>query len=203
MPEINNTILLLSLAFKSIYLIYRDKFNLLVLLTLKHPLVITHLHKSKRLITRPLALILPITPKCYRPAKQVTCNISSPLSVRSFPYTLCGIKIAGLLVSSLFKFDPDFYQQGSILNGNIDAEMVTYKVANNRYIKAMRVAHERIIDSAKLDEYEPLEMLNPPRLIHTHLPDSANIKDLASFFEIFVKDKDFDIIVTNTNKYTK
>jgi hypothetical protein len=50
-------------------------------------------------------------------------------------------------------------------------------------------------------QYEPLEMPDPPRLRCTYLPDFANIKDLTSFFEMFVKDKDFDVIVANTNKY--
>jgi hypothetical protein len=183
------------------YPVREDILDLLDLPALKHPPVITHLRKSKRLATRPLALILLITPKRYRPAKQVARNISSPLSVRSSLYALRGIQIASPPVLSPFKFDPDFYQQGNILNGNIDAEMATYRVVNNRYIKAMRVTHERIIDNAKLNEYKPLEMPDPPRLIRTHLLNFTNIKDLASFFEMFMKDEDFDVIVANTNKY--
>lgn len=81
--------------------------------------------------------------------------------------------------------------------------MATYRAANNRHIKAMRAAYKRIINSAKLDEYELLEMPDPPRLMRTYLPDFANIKDPASFFKILVKDKDFDMIVANTNKYAK
>jgi len=45
-------------------------------------------------------------------------------------------------------------------------------------------------------------MLEPPRLIRAYLPDSCIIKDLASFFKVFLRDKDFNLIVTNTNKYT-
>ncbi len=89
------------------------------------------------------------------------------------------------------------------MNSNIDVDIATYRAINNRYIKAMRVAHEYIINSIKLDEYKLLEIPNPPYLIRTYLLDFANIKDPASFFEIFVKDKDFDIIIANINKYTK
>jgi hypothetical protein len=44
-------------------------------------------------------------------------------------------------------------------------------------------------------------MLEPLRLIRAYLPDSCIVKDLASFFEVFLRDKDFNLIVTNTNKY--
>jgi hypothetical protein len=130
----------------------------------------------------PPAAFLPTTPKRRRPAKKAARNASSPALAISSPYALHGIQIASLAVSSPFKFDPDFYQQGNILNGNIDIDMATYGATNNRHMKAMRVAHKRIIDSAKLDEYKPLEMPDPPRPIRTHLPDFANIKDLASFY---------------------
>jgi hypothetical protein len=169
-----------------------------------HPPVITHLCRSKRLINGPPpAPILPVTPKCYRSMKEATRNILSPPLVRSSPYTLYSIQIYSPLVLSLYKFDNNFYQQGNILNGNIDVDFATYSSANNRYIKALRVSYQCIIDSAKLDEYKPLKMSNPPRPICTHLPDSADIKDPGSFFDIFVNDNDFEEIVTNTNKYTE
>jgi hypothetical protein len=44
-------------------------------------------------------------------------------------------------------------------------------------------------------------MLEPLCLIRAHLPDSCVVKDLASFFKVFLRDKDFDLIITNTNKY--
>jgi hypothetical protein len=44
-------------------------------------------------------------------------------------------------------------------------------------------------------------MLEPPCLIRAHLPDSCVVKDLASFFKVFLRDEDFNLIVTNTNKY--
>jgi hypothetical protein len=46
-------------------------------------------------------------------------------------------------------------------------------------------------------------MPNPPRLLRSYLPDSANIKDPLSFFNLFLKDDDFNKIIMNTNKYTK
>ena len=67
----------------------------------------------------------------------------------------------------------------------------------------MRNAHEQIINSAKLEEYEPLDMPDPSRPMCTHLPDSAVIDNPRSFFDIFLKDDDFDIITVNTNKYTE
>jgi hypothetical protein len=203
LPEINNT-MSSSPAFESMYPVREDTPDSPALPALEHPPVITHLRRSKRFATGPPpAAFLPTTPKRRRPAKKAARNASSPAPAMSSPYALRGIQIAGPAVSSPFKFDPDFYQQGSILNDNIDVDMATYGAANNRHMKAMRAAHERIIDSAKLDEYEPLEMPDPPRLMRTHLPDFANIKDPASFFEIFVKDEDFDMIVANTNKYAK
>lgn len=89
------------------------------------------------------------------------------------------------------------------MNSNIDIDNTSYGSVNNRYKKHMCEAHERIINSAKLDEYEQLDMPNPPRLIRTHLPDSANINNPRSFFDLFVKGDDFDDIVMNTNKYTE
>ena len=46
-------------------------------------------------------------------------------------------------------------------------------------------------------------MPNPPRLLHSHLPDSANVKDPLSFFDLFLKDDDFNEIIMNTNKYAE
>ena len=45
-------------------------------------------------------------------------------------------------------------------------------------------------------------MQEPLRLIRAYLPDSCVVKDPASFFKVFLRDEDFDLIVTNTNKYT-
>jgi hypothetical protein len=201
---ISNTKMSSSPAFESMHPVRDDTRDLPTLPAQGHPLVITHLRRSKRVASGPPpATILPITPKRRRPAKKAVRNASSPAPAMSSPYALCGIQIAGPAVLSPFKFDPDFYQQGSILNGNIDVDKATCGAANNRHMKAMRGAHEHIIESAKLDEYKPLEMPNPPRLLRTYLPDSANIKDPASFFEIFVKDEDFDMIMANTNKYAE
>ena len=67
----------------------------------------------------------------------------------------------------------------------------------------MRETHERIINSVKLDEYEPLDMPDPSCPMRSHLPDSAKVEDPGSFFDMFLKDEDFDMITANTNKYAE
>ena len=78
-----------------------------------------------------------------------------------------------------------------------------YSAVNNWYKKHLHSAHERIIKSAKLEDFLPIDMPNPPCLLCSHLPDSADIKDPIIFFEIFLKDDDFEMIVMNTNKYAE
>lgn len=120
------------------------------------------------------------------------------------PYRLLNNQlVSGLQKSLPYWFNKDFYYQESILNGNINADTATYGAVNNRHKKHLRRAHESIIDSAKLEEFTPLIMPNSPRPLRSHLPDSANIKDPPSFFDLFLKDDDFNEIVTNTNKYAE
>jgi hypothetical protein len=121
----------------------------------------------------------------------------------SSPYCLRSIQISGPPVSSPYKFDEEFYQQGSILNGNIDVDDATYGAANNRHKKHLREAHESIINSAKLEDFEPLSMPDPPRPLRAILPDYTDVKDPGTFFDMFVKFEDFELIVANTNKYTE
>jgi len=100
-------------------------------------------------------------------------------------------------------FDEEFYTNNlSILNIAINANIANYKAAHNHYIKRLREAYKKIIDSAILEAFRPIKLLDLLRLIRAHLPDSCVIKDLASFFEMFLRDGDYNLIITNTNKYT-
>jgi hypothetical protein len=53
----------------------------------------------------------------------------------------------------------------------------------------------------KLEDFKPLSILNLSRPLHVILLDYINVKDPGTFFDIFVKFEDFDLIVVNTNKY--
>jgi hypothetical protein len=89
------------------------------------------------------------------------------------------------------------------LNGNINVKDVTYNAVNNRHKKHLRDVHESIINSTKLEDFEPLNIPDPPRPLRPILPDSANINDLGSFFDMFVKIEDLELIMRNTNKYAE
>ena len=99
-------------------------------------------------------------------------------------------------------FDKEFYTNNlSILNTTIDADIANYRAAHNHYIKRLREAYEKIIDSAILEAFRPIKLPDLPRPIRAHLLDSCVVKDLASFFEMFLRDEDYNLIITNTNKY--
>ena len=53
-----------------------------------------------------------------------------------------------------------------------------------------------------LVDFTPIKMPDLLRLVRAYLLDSYNIDNLASFFELFLRDEDFELIITNTNKYT-
>jgi hypothetical protein len=104
--------------------------------------------------------------------------------------------------SSPYVFDEEFYTNNpSILNTTIDADTTNYGAAHNHHMKRLREAHERIIDSAILEAFQPMKVSDPSRQMRAHLLDSCIVKDPASFFEIFLRDEDYDLIITNTNKY--
>jgi hypothetical protein len=63
--------------------------------------------------------------------------------------------------------------------------------------------HKLIINSAKLKDFKPLSMPNPAYPLYAILPNYTNIKDLRIFFNIFIKIKDFKLIIANINKYAK
>ena len=105
---------------------------------------------------------------------------------------------------SLYVFDEDFYTNNpNILNEGLDANIANYGTANNYYMKRLYEAYKRIIDSIKLEAFQPLNILVSPRLIRAHLPDLCIVKDLASFFEVFLREEDYNLLATNTNKYAK
>jgi Transposase IS4 len=169
-----------------------------------HPPVISRLRPRKR----PNPPTLPSTPKRRKPTKRARQgrNDSSPNLAPSSPYRLLNAQFIpgfSLVESSPYRFDEEFYHQGSILNGDIDIDAATYGAVNNRHKKHLCSAHERIIDSAKLEEFSPINMPNPPRPMRSHLSNSADVKDPASFFDMFLKDDDFDMIAMNTNKYAE
>jgi hypothetical protein len=103
----------------------------------------------------------------------------------------------------LYVFNEDFYYNSAILNRNLNTKLATFKAANNRYTKYIQQAYKDIIDSAKLEEFIPLNMLDPPRLLRSHLLDSYKVNNLASYFSFFIRDEDFELIIANINKYIK
>jgi hypothetical protein len=46
-------------------------------------------------------------------------------------------------------------------------------------------------------------MPNPPRPIRARLSDSCDIKNPATFFEMFMGDKQFDMLTRYTNTYAQ
>jgi hypothetical protein len=46
-----------------------------------------------------------------------------------------------------------------------------------------------------------MDMSNPPRLIRARLSNSCDIKNPATFFEMFIGDKQFDMLTRYTNAY--
>ena len=104
---------------------------------------------------------------------------------------------------SPYIFDEEFYTNNlSILNTIINADIANYKATHNYYIKRLCKAYKKIIDNAILEAFRLIKLLDLLRLIRAHLPDSCIVKDLASFFEMFLRDEDYNLIITNTNKYT-
>jgi hypothetical protein len=46
-------------------------------------------------------------------------------------------------------------------------------------------------------------MPDPPYPLRSILPNSANIQDLGSFFNMFMKIEDLELIIRNINKYAE
>jgi len=159
-----------------------------------HPLVLSRFRPRKRKSNSPPAtLVRQNQPKRARRRRKSSSATPKPTS----PYRIA-------IESSPYVFDEDFYTNNpNILNEGLDADIANYGTANNHYMKRLREAHERIIDSAKLEAFQPLNMPVSSRLMRAHLPDSCIVKDLASFFEVFLREEDYDLLATNTNKYAK
>ena len=103
---------------------------------------------------------------------------------------------------SPYIFDEEFYTNNpSILNTAINADIANYRAAHNYYIKRLCEAYKKIIDSAILEAFRLIKLLDLLRLIRAYLLDLCVVKDLASFFEMFLRDEDYNFIITNTNKY--
>ena len=51
-------------------------------------------------------------------------------------------------------------------------------------------------------DFKAIDMPNPPRPIRARLSDSCDIKNPATFFEMFIGDKQFDMLTRHTNAYT-
>jgi hypothetical protein len=99
-------------------------------------------------------------------------------------------------------FDKEFYiNNPSILNIAIDADIANYGAIYNHYIKRLCEAYKKIINSTILKVFRPIKLLDLLCLIRAHLPDLYIIKDPASFFEMFLRDEDYNLIITNINKY--
>jgi O-glycosyl hydrolase len=104
---------------------------------------------------------------------------------------------------SPYIFNKEFYINNlSILNIAIDANIANYRAVYNHYIKRLREAYKKIINSTILEAFRPIKLPDLPRLIRAHLPDLYIVKDPISFFEIFLHNEDYNLIITNTNKYT-
>jgi len=94
-----------------------------------------------------------------------------------------------LILFSLYVFNYDFYNNKDIINSNISFKDTVYSIETNRQAKHLYKVHKAIINNSKLnDEFEPMDMPSPPRLIRAHLSDDCNIEDLGSFFIMFIRD---------------
>jgi hypothetical protein len=52
-------------------------------------------------------------------------------------------------------------------------------------------------------DFEAMDMPNPPCLIRARLSDSCDIKNPATFFEMFIGDEQFDMLICYTNAYAQ
>jgi hypothetical protein len=101
-------------------------------------------------------------------------------------------------------FNEDFYNNSEILNRGLTLGGATYGTANNRHKKYLQDAYKNIINSVVLNnDFEPHLILDPALPIETYLPNLCVIDDPTTFFQLFLGNKQYDLIVRNTNKYTK
>ena len=87
------------------------------------------------------------------------------------------------------------------MNDNLDINLAIFGAINNTYIKYIRQAYKDIIN-IKLKEFKLIEIPNPFRQIYSYLSNSYKVNNPVSYFKYFIKNSKFDLIITNTNKYT-
>jgi hypothetical protein len=106
--------------------------------------------------------------------------------------------------SSPYIFNHDFYNNEDIINGNVSFEDVVFGYQTNRQAKHLYKAHKSIISNNQINtNFKARDMPNPPRLIRARLSNSYNIKNPATFFEIFIGNKQFNILARYINAYTQ
>jgi hypothetical protein len=114
---------------------------------ISHPIVLSRLRPCKR---KSISLSpLPATLTRYTQTKRARrrYNLLSPPLALSSPYHIT-------VKSSLYIFNEEFYTNNpSILNTAINTDITNYRTIYNHYIKRLREAHERIINSAILEAF--------------------------------------------------
>jgi hypothetical protein len=105
---------------------------------------------------------------------------------------------------SPYVFNHDFYNNKDIINGDVSFKDTVFGCQTNRQAKHLHQAYESIISNNQINtSLEAIDMPNPPRLIRARLSDSCNINKPATFFEMFIGDKQFDILTRYTNAYAQ
>jgi hypothetical protein len=85
------------------------------------------------------------------------------------------------------------------MNGDVSFKDAIFGVETNHQVKYLYRAHKSIIESSQLDdEFEPIDMPNPPRHLRARLLDDYDIKRLETFFLMFIGDEQFDLLARNT-----
>ena len=89
------------------------------------------------------------------------------------------------------------------MNNNVSFKDIVFNIETNRQAKHLYRAYESIIENSQLDdEFKPIDIPNPPRLLRARLTDNCDIKRLKTFFTMFIADEQFDLLAQNTNTYT-
>jgi hypothetical protein len=108
------------------------------------------------------------------------------------------------LPSSPYVFDHNFYNNDQIINSDISFKDTVFNTQTNRQVKHLHQAHESIIGSSQLNnEFKPIDMPNPPRPLRARLANNCDIKCPKTFFKMFIRDEQFELLAQNTNTYTK
>jgi hypothetical protein len=112
-----------------------------------HLAVLSRLRPRKRKSISPSPLPATLTRYTQTKRARRRRNSSSPPLALSSLYYIA-VKL------SLYIFDEEFYTNNpSILNTTINTNIANYKTTHNYYIKRLREAYKRIIDSAILEAF--------------------------------------------------